>query len=320
MYSFDKEFYQVAGVGVVNGLAIASQIPYIINNGYDPVCGSIIAANTCSLIGTSTRVMFKYKKWKRLHDIMQKDEFLEHKELYKELVDDIALFFKEIGISNDLECAFFSKLCIDSGIFSESDLIEFVSYKDDNCDHFVDMMGARITTGNFCCRHIASLTTDIINRMGGVAADISVCRMTEGEKESIYPNHLITGLVHDNKKVLFEASLPMVCYPLSGVVNFSTKKGQIMTKSMNGFIYKERSSDFEAEKINRENLKIIKSLDDFVLEDDLSVIEEYTMAFSTYLKNGYELVEFREQEMPKIKRLAKLNRIITPHYVKDSVE
>ena len=43
MYSFEKDFYEVAIVSGVGLCGIASQIPQIIFNGYEPINGSIIS-------------------------------------------------------------------------------------------------------------------------------------------------------------------------------------------------------------------------------------------------------------------------------------
>ena len=53
------------------------------------------------------------------------------------------------------------------------------------------MMGARVATGTFCCRHVASLVTDVINEMGGVACDVAVHRCKTDEEKDQNKNKIM---------------------------------------------------------------------------------------------------------------------------------
>ncbi len=315
MYSFEKDFYEVAITGGVGLCGIASQIPCIILNGYEPINGSIMSMGLGTSIGAFMKFPNRYTRYKIFHDVMKKDEFKEEKKLYLEYVKDIAKFLKDIGASPDLVGAFLCKMMVDGGILSENK-VEFASYKKDYYDHFTDIMGARVTTGTFCCRHIASLVTDVINEMGGVACDVSVHRCGVNEKKSEYANHLITGLEHDKKSVLFDPSCPSFMLPFSSLIEFKTQKGKIVTKSFDdGFVYEERISEHDMEKINRSNIKRLKTLEPLELDEEM--LGNYLEAFTTYLKHSDEISEFKEKEMPKIKKLSRLNKIVTPHSEKD---
>ena len=69
------------------------------------------------------------------------------------------------------------------------------------------------------------------------------------------------------------------------------------------------------EKINRTNIKRLKSLEPLELDEEM--LGNYLEAFTTYLKHSDEISEFKENEMPKIKKLSRLNKIVTPHSEKD---
>lgn len=315
MYFFEKDFYEVAITSAVGAVGLASQIPCIILNGYEPINGSIMSMGLGTAIGAGMRLPLRYKKWKLFHDIMKKDEFKEEKKLYLEYVKDIAEFLKSIGVSSDLSGAFLCKMLIDGGILSE-DKVEFASYKKDYYDHFVDMMGSRVATGSFCCRHCASLVTDVINEMGGVACDIAVNRSKKDEEKTLYANHLITGLEHNNKAVLFDPSTPSHLLPLCGLIEFKTQKGKIVTISLDEeHCYEEKMSEHDFEKVNRKNIKRLKSLEALDVTEEM--LGEYLEAFTTYLRHCDEISDFRDREMPKIKRLSKLNKIITPYSEKE---
>lgn len=316
MYSFEKDFYEVAITSAVGICGIASQIPCIILNGYEPMNGSIMSMGFGTALGAGMRLPLRYKKWKIFHDVMKKEEFKEEKKLYLEYVKDIAEFLKSIGASSDLTGAFLLKMILDSGMLSE-DKVEYVSYKKDLYDHFTDMMGARVATGSFCCRHVASLVTDVINEMGGVACDVAIHRCKTDEEKGLYANHLITGIEQENKSVLFDPSVPSYLLPISGLVEFKTQKGKIVTTSVDEeHCYEERLSEHDFEKVNRKNIKRLKSLDR--LEVDVDNLQDfYLKVFSIFLKSCDEIFEFRDRELPKIKTLSRLNKIITPHYEKE---
>ena len=315
MYCFEKDFYEVAITSAVGVVGIASQIPCIILNGYEPINGSIMSMGFGTVLGAGIRLPLRYEKWKLFHNIMKKEEFKEEKKLYLEYVKDIAKFLKSMGVSSDLSGAFLCKMLIDGGILSE-DKVEYASYKKDCYDHFVDMMGSRVATGSFCCRHCASLVTDVINEMGGVASDVSVRRCSVDEEKGEYANHLITGLKHNDKAVLFDPSSPLVLLPMSGLLEFKTQKGKIVTKSFDEeYCYEEKISEHDFEKVNRINLRKLKSLEPLDVSEEM--FGEYLEAFTTYIRYSDEISDFKDKEMPKIKRLSKLNKIVTPYFEKE---
>ena len=315
MYTFEKDFYEVAITGGIGLCGIASQIPQIILNGYEPINGSIMSMGLGTSIGAFMKFPNRYKRWKIFHDVMNKKEFREEKKLYLEYVRDIAKFLKSIGASPDLTGAFLCKMMVDGGVLSD-EKVEFASFKKDLYDHFTDIMGARVTTGTFCCRHIASLVTDVINEMGGVACDVSVHRCKVNDKRGEYANHLITGLEHNKKSVLFDPSCPSFLLPFGSLIEFKTQKGKMVSKSFDEeHYYEEKISEHDMEKINRTNIKRLKSLEPLELDEEM--LGNYLEAFTTYLRHSDEIDRFRVKEMPKIKKLSRLNKIVTPHSEKE---
>lgn len=315
MYTFEKDFYEVAITGGIGLCGIASQIPQIILNGYEPINGSIMSMGLGTSIGAFMRFPNRYKRWKIFHDVMNKKEFREEKKLYLEYVRDIAKFLKSVGASPDLTGAFLCRMMVDGGVLSD-EKVEFASFKKDLYDHFTDIMGARVATGTFCCRHIASLVTDVINEMGGVACDVSVHRCKVNEKRGEYANHLITGLEHNKKSVLFDPSCPSFLLPFGSLIEFKTQKGKIVSKSFDEeYYYEEKISEHDMEKINRTNIKRLKSLEPLELDEEM--LGNYLEAFTTYLRHCDEIDRFRVKEMPKIKKISKLNKIVTPHSEKE---
>lgn len=103
------------------------------------------------------------------------------------------------------------------------------------------------------------------------------------------------------------------------LIEFKTQKGRIVAKSLDEeYSYEEKISEHDMEKINRINRKRLKSLES--LEFDEEMLGNYLEAFITYLRHSDEIDRFRVKEMPKIKKLSRLNKIVTPHSEKSSVE
>ena len=152
--------------------------------------------------------------------------------------------------------------------------------------------------------------------MGGVASDVSVRRCSVDEEKGEYANHLITGLKHNDKAVLFDPSSPLVLLPMSGLLEFKTQKGKIVTKSFDEeYCYEEKISEHDFEKVNRINLRKLKSLEPLDVSEEM--FGEYLEAFTTYIRYSDEISDFKDKEMPKIKRLSKLNKIVTPYFEKE---
>lgn len=311
-YSFDKKYYDLLKIGAGSVLGIASQIPGVMLNGF----GSLSANLICFCIGgcITTGFMFPslYNERKKFHKIMDTDEFHEYRELYEEFVGDIAKFFSEMGISSDLRAALIYRICQEDGLFSKDRKVQFFA-EDEKYDRFPDLMGARVATGSFCCRHSASLLTDIINKMGGIAADISVFRKNASDINLKFDvNHLITGLVHDNQSVLFDPTMPISCCPVGMVVKCDkNRKGKIITSTLEDCVlYREGRSGFSREQVNIDNLKVIKDLPSYEINEEQLVLDFIELC-EDYFENSAYYDEFHNEEAPKIKRLAMLNDFIT---------
>ena len=119
-----------------------------------------------------------------------------------------------------------------------------------------------------------------------------------------------------DKAVLFDPSAPLVLLPMSGLLEFKTQKGKIVTKSFDEeYCYEEKISEHDFEKVNRINLRKLKSLEPLDVSEEMS--GEYLEAFTTYIRYSDEISDFKDKEMPKIKRLSKLNKIVTPYFEKE---
>lgn len=313
MYQYEKDYYNVLGLSVVGTLGLLSQTGSIIMDGFHTFTPVMIGMNLGILVPSLMNISKKRTIYRIFNDYKNTFEFIEQKLLYDEFISDVAKFFKGMGIEADLRGAFFIKMCMDAGFFSETRDVMFATFKNDYFDRYVDVMGARVATGAFCCRHAASLVTDIINKMGGVACDIAVYRDQDNIRGN-EANHLVTGLVHNNRVVLYESSFPMVMMSMGGAMEVKTKGGKIVSKNIDdSTTYIEFSSDFNNEKINRINRKRLDCLGTLQVEGNQDLYGDYMDIFLEYISRRSELEEFYQKELPKIKRLSMLNKQVVPH-------
>ena len=317
MRVYDKGFYTTMSLTCVGGIAAFSHLADIIANGYD--FNSMIFMSSCIGVSLSaaTKVPRLYKIHKEFHDIIKTEEYKDYKFLYDEFVTDIAKLFHNIGVKNDLSGAYLFKLCLDSGIFSEIRDVRFSTWENDIYDHFLDVMGGRVATGSYCCRHATSLLTDVINSMGGVAANVSVYSKFAARpgQDDLYANHLVCALVHNDKRVVVDPNISLNLFPAGGTGIIADKIKSINSigiETLGSLItYEGRKTEFSTERDNKKNLKKIIKYPSLELDSD--VFANYMGALDVVSKCANEIEEFHETQLPKIKRLSQLHNYLVPH-------
>lgn len=146
----------------------SSALPYIYAAGmYVPMLTfnfGIAELNQAALLGFCGVGALKfYLGYKKLQ-YMSTPEYREYIDLYNEYVSDIALMLDELGFKSDFSAAIAYKYCLNLGIFS-SETYEYTIYENDR-ERVLRYSGARVATGACCCRHNASLLSDILIQRG----------------------------------------------------------------------------------------------------------------------------------------------------------
>ena len=83
--------------------------------------------------------------------------------LYDELITEIAIFIKHLGYTSSLDCSIILSYLINCGYLSHD--LEF-SGKVPKEREIDSCMGTNIVIGNGCCRHFASMHTDVFSKLG----------------------------------------------------------------------------------------------------------------------------------------------------------
>lgn len=255
---------------------------------------------------------------KRIEKTVNSDEYKEYISLYGEYVKDIAKLFKDLGYEDALATSMVYRFCLEKGFFSKDLVFKQIAYKKYFDQFFYDVLGAVVSTGEACCRHTSSLLTDVINEMGGVAANLCVVRTNREDKKnkSNYANHMVTGLIHNDKKLIVDSMISFMDMPFIGLGFFddleSTKDGTISAYCPVAnieFLKKRALYDNYEKNANRiEGLMQYPNFTEYnefldVYFDTISKCGEQNDAFTC----------FAHDEQPKIKRMALLSGIIAPH-------
>ena len=317
MRAYDKEFYSNAYLLSIYGASYLSKSVNMLVNGSDFSDIVFVVGALGFTFASALNVARIYPKWQELHGIAKTEEFQEYVELYKEYVKDNSRFLSELGAKGDLSGAYLYKLLLDDGFFSENREVNVGSYKNDKYDRFLDVMGARVTTGAYCCRHAASLLTDIINGMGGVAANVSVVNKSFGHmnKNQFRPDHLVTALIHNDKCAMVDPLMHKDFFPVGATPIIDERRktvNNIKAQSLASTILLEgRSSEYSIEQNNKKNFRKIMKNPSLQLNSDM--MASYTLANDIFDRNRDEIETFYNDEVPKIKKLSMYNKKFTPY-------
>lgn len=239
-------------------------------------------------------------------------EYREYVQLYDEVVTDIAKMYKELGFKGDYITSIAFQHCLDTGVFSK-DVIGYTLYEDDK-DRLVRYAGGRVATGAYCCRHCASLLSDVLTKMGGIAPKIAVYSGPEDDEKKIWrSNHLVTGVLHNDKRLIVNPVAGLAGFFINGVYLFDNEyEGKKRTAiSLIDNRYYLLYSDFS---LQRENMKAMRK---FMRYDSNIEYGEIHEAFAEGLLEAFkydrEFRNFRNDERPKILQLAKLSEVVAPH-------
>lgn len=239
----------------------------------------------------------------------------EYLGLYDEFVSDVAKMYEELGIDPGLGSAVAFRFCLESGFFSKDKTDKYSLFENDN-DKFIAFLGGRVTTGRHCCRHSASLFSDINNKMKkGLSPKISVYLDNDFKRDfKLKPNHLVSGLVHKNKKLLFDSTTVFTNIFADGIAFI--KDGRVMgrnvAENVTGSRFTFASDGYDNRRIlNTDMYDQFMALESVANENEL--FDDFMEAVLTVSQNVKDFSDFHEEEKPKILQLANLNTIISPH-------
>lgn len=285
-------------------VASAVNIPFVLD-GDVGVHGTFMAAN----FGVSAVLFYlKYRQYKYLDT----PEYKEYVDLYEEFISDIAKMYKELGFKGDFSTSIVLKQCLDSGIFSVEP-VKYTLYEDDK-DKLCRYSGGRVATGSCCCRHSASFMADVLTATGGLAPKISVYFGDETDEKKIYkPNHLVTGTLLNDKKVIIDPTVNLLSLWHHGIYQFDSEyKGKMTTaKSQDETRFYLMDSVYAKETDKGKSLKEFMKCSGDIDEEEL--VDAFLAGTLDACKYNDEFIIFHNDEKKKILQLSKLSNVVAPH-------
>ena len=264
-------------------------------------------------------VYLGYKGFKRgvkNYDFKQLTEtefYKDYVSLYQSFVKDIADMYKELNIDKGIGSAIAYKLCQENGIFSATGDDKYTLYEDDK-DYFIQSLGGRVTTGRHCCRHNASLMSDVINARGGLSPKISVYVDAESKKQlQLIPNHLVCGVLHNGKRIVVDPSSKLVMMYSDGLCYYRGEKalGRDVLENDFGAKYTIVSAGYDNGALYNDFYEQFMKFP--AIENPDELFEEYIDALTRVSSYLPDFRDFHEEEKPKILELSRLSEIVAPH-------
>lgn len=257
-----------------------------------------------------------FKKGMRNYDFKQLTEtefYKEYVELYHEFVKDIANMYKELNIDKGLGSVLAYKICQENGIFSATGDDQYTLYENDR-DIFVQSLGGRVTTGRHCCRHNASLLSDVINARGGLSPKISVYVDAESKKKvKIIPNHLVSGVIHNGKRLVIDPTSKLLTMYSDGLCYYRGEQALLRDVLENGFgaKYTIVSAGYDNGALYNDYYEQFMKFP--AIDDPNELFEDYCEALAMANSHLSDFRDFHEDEKPKILELSRLTEIVAPH-------
>ena len=299
-----KEQFKKGFISAVPYLSAgAIQIPYLA----DPSCINEFMMGINLGIGA----LLFYLKCKE-YKFMNTKEYKDYVSLYDEFVKDIAKMYKELGFKGDFSTSIVYKHCLEAGIFSISP-VQYTLFENDK-EKLYKYCGGRVATGECCCRHNASLLADIITEMGGVAPKISVYFGDETEEKKIdKPNHLTTGVLLNNKKMIVDSTTALPMFGERGIYLFDSEyTGKKKTfKSFDDTRFYVMDSVYSKETDGGKSLRQFMKKEN--VNDKDEVMEGILTGVMDACRYSGDFITFHNDEKPKILELARLSGVVAPH-------
>lgn len=264
--------------------------------------------------------------------IKSSEQYAECSELYRKYVKNIANFYKSINLKTALEIATFFDINLGSGMFnSEWNLQEYKDFKYQEDYYLAEIAGSTVMTGSSICRHNAPFLTDILDYSGIKACNISVMsyplqklRSNIDNLNSMKTNHMITGIIDNNEKFIYDPTNHMPGYfttteILNGIDPYyliitddianNTFEDSRCFKISEGNIVQELHKQFNADKklelqdfINKKHKKPDFNYHKYLLEEGIITTQRYKK----------EILDFCHENRETVQKIKRLNETLNP--------
>lgn len=239
----------------------------------------------------------------------------EYLGLYDEFTSDVAKMYSDLGVKAGIDLAVAYKLCLESGIFSSDYTDRYALFENDS-DKFIALLGGRVTTGAHCCRHSTSLFSDVSCKMPkGLSPKVSVYLGDDYDKKKRFVgNHLVSGIVHKNKKMLFDTTSSFNNLFADGLVYIQEGKlrGHNTAENVTGIKMVFVPNGYDNRRfLNTDIFDQFMELES--VKDSSEIFDDYMNSMFQNVEKLAEFKDFHEEEKPKILQLSNLSKIVAPH-------
>jgi len=125
------------------------------------------------------------------------DDYNELVLLYNEYLDSITSIIKEYEYTDDLQLCLALDFLLTSGLFSLDNHFTYKEFEK-NDEHYKNLLGSFIVTGNGVCRHITAFILDLLKRL-----DVNCFKITcINNKTKVY--HAIVGIISNGEKYAYD--------------------------------------------------------------------------------------------------------------------
>ena len=163
----------------------------LMNLGIDPfIINVLIFTSTLLTLNNINKkaddFLYKMKLLSKTYrkELLSQDEtFIKLKSDYFELLNNLKIYLKSLEIKDEIVLDIFLTNMIKNGYLSIKDEYVYKDIKEENTLIDIgDLRGSRVMSGRGVCRHIASLISDINNKMGIHSTTIASKRFNCGNK------------------------------------------------------------------------------------------------------------------------------------------
>lgn len=316
-----KSFLRDRKLGVETAALTASFALYAMN-GFDSnaiamMVGASLGACSKSVIQAYKEAM-KFGSKYRMEMLENTSEFKDCQLLYDNYVRKIAEFMRCVGVKDSLDVGMLYMELLYNGAISLPGYFQYHKYNSDY-DMCSSLMGARVTSGQAVCRHIASNLIDVYREMGHSAAYLSVKGVSDENKAAMTFNRVMpfrtthaVSLVGDRnrgKYILDPTWMTVAVFRKNSDVAriiYNSKGCPLYLIDFNGTVEYEKNTVFSeyAECRHLSDARFYKG----------EIRNARDTAHDFYYKHRHGLIrDFRRYIFPELSDIAELERILSDY-------
>ena len=136
---------------------------------------------------------------------------------------------------------------------------------------------------------------------------------TYSKKLKLKPNHLVSGLVHKNKKMLFDStsSFNNMFADSLGFIQDKKIRGRVVAENVTGTKFNFVNDAYDNKLLATDIYEQFMDLES--IKDSSEIFDDYMEAIFSVVEHAKDFSDLHEEEKPKILQLANLSTIVSPH-------